>query len=349
MCNPAAASARTADSRPEPGPFTRTSTLFIPYWSRATPAAASEACCAAYGVPLREPLKPIAPAEDQHITRPSVSVMVICVLLKVAAMCTWPCGTTRRSRFFLNSFLRFVAAAGFPGAPVSGAVPAAFGSFATFHSDRALSLKRCQAGAQHAAPLQTLALLAYGLLLCCHCSATRPLAGARVGVRALAAHRKIPAVANAAIGLNFNQPADIHLDLFAEIAFHPAFLLDGLANVVDFLFGQVANFLGVIHAGFRCQLFRALPPDAIDRGQANPQPLLNRKINACYTCHATCLLRFFSKPKLSLALLVLGIGANHTHHAPPVNHLALVANLFYRCPYFHDSLPLLTILFVAVD
>src|SRR5216684_2282036 len=47
MWSPAAASARTADSRPEPGPFTRTSTLFIPYWSRATPAAAREACCAA--------------------------------------------------------------------------------------------------------------------------------------------------------------------------------------------------------------------------------------------------------------------------------------------------------------
>src|ERR1700693_4186340 len=118
MCSPAAAKARTADSRPEPGPFTFTSTLFIPYWSRATPAAASDACCAAYGVPLREPLKPMAPAEDQHITRPSVSVMVICVLLNDAAMCTYPCGTTRRSRFFLNSFLRFVAAAGFPGAPV---------------------------------------------------------------------------------------------------------------------------------------------------------------------------------------------------------------------------------------
>src|SRR5260370_10442584 len=85
MWSPAAASARTADSRPEPGPFTRTSTLFMPYWSRATPAAASEACCAAYGVPLREPLKPIAPAEDQNTTLPSVSVMEICVLLNHAA------------------------------------------------------------------------------------------------------------------------------------------------------------------------------------------------------------------------------------------------------------------------
>src|SRR5258708_2164410 len=182
MCNPAAASARTADSRPEPGPFTFTSTLFIPYWSRATPAAASEACCAAYGVPLREPLKPMAPAEDQHITRPSVSVMVICVLLN-----------------------------------------------------------------------------------------------------------------DAAIGLNFNQPANVHLDLLAEIAFHAAFLLDGLANVVDFLFGQVANLFRVIHSGFRGELLRALPPDAVDRGQPNPQPFLNRKINACYACHETCLLRIPSR------------------------------------------------------
>src|SRR6266404_834464 len=162
-------------------------------------------------------------------------------------------------------------------------------------------------------------------------------------MRALAAYRQIPAMANAAISLNFNQPADIHLDLFAEIALHPAFLLDGLANVIDFLFGQVANLLGVIHTGFRRQLFRALPPDAVDGSQANPQPLLNRKVNACYTCHATCLLIFLSKlasrnSRLSLALLMLGIGANHAHHTPPMNNLALVANLFYRCPNFHNSL-----------
>src|SRR5262250_3138560 len=119
MWIPAAAKARTADSRPEPGPCTRTSTDLTPYWSRAEPAAFSEACCAAYGVPLREPLKPIAPAEDQHKVRPSGSVMVICVLLNDAAICTTPCGTTRRSRFFLNSFLRLAAApvvaAGFAG------------------------------------------------------------------------------------------------------------------------------------------------------------------------------------------------------------------------------------------
>src|SRR5271167_4728915 len=121
MCNPAAASARTADSRPDPGPFTRTSTLFTLNWSRAAPAAVSEACCAAYGVPLREPLKPTAPEEDEQITRPSGSVMVICVLLKEAETYTMPCGTTRRSRFFLNSFFFLLGAA--PGLPVAPGFP----------------------------------------------------------------------------------------------------------------------------------------------------------------------------------------------------------------------------------
>src|SRR5271157_2866589 len=137
ICNPAAARARTADSRPEPGPLTRTSTLFMPNWSRAALAAANEACCAAYGVPLREPLKPIAPAEELQITRPSGSVMVICVLLKVAETCTSPCGTVRRSFFFLNSFFFLDAAAGFAGAPVSGAAFCC--SLATFHSNSVVS------------------------------------------------------------------------------------------------------------------------------------------------------------------------------------------------------------------
>jgi hypothetical protein len=27
-------------------------------------------------------------------------------------------------------------------------------------------------------------------------------------------------------------------------------------------------------------------PDSVDGGQANPQALLRRKVNTCYTCHA---------------------------------------------------------------
>src|SRR5713226_8064373 len=42
---------------------------------------------------------------------------------------------------------------------------------------------------------------------------------------------------------------------------------------------------------------------------------------------------------LSLALLVLGVDADHAHNAAPVDHLALVANLLDRRPNFHSRAP----------
>src|SRR5436305_14241985 len=63
-------------------------------------AASNAACCAAKGVPLREPRKPRAPADDCAIRFPSRSVIEIIVLLNDAAMCTTPLGT------FFFSFLR---------------------------------------------------------------------------------------------------------------------------------------------------------------------------------------------------------------------------------------------------
>src|SRR5260370_31959521 len=199
----------------------------------------------------------------------------------------------------------------------------------------------CAACCAHLANL--LALLAQDLLLGCDRSAARALAGARVGVRALAAHRQVAAVADPAVGLNFDQPADVHLDLLAEIAFHAAFLFDFLAEMVDFIFRQVANLLRVIDIRLGGELHRALLPDAIDRGQPDPKALLRRKIYTCDTLHAILL-----KKSLSLTLLVLRVDANHPHHAAPVDHLALVTNLFNRCSYFHNPYSSLAELLVAV-
>src|ERR1017187_1940670 len=67
---PAVLKARTADSRPEPGPETRTSTTRSPL-SLALLAAVMAACWAANGVPLRDPRKPSEPALDQDIVLPS--------------------------------------------------------------------------------------------------------------------------------------------------------------------------------------------------------------------------------------------------------------------------------------
>ena len=82
---PEACSARMAASRPEPGPFTKTSTSRMPC-SVALWAAPSAASWAAYGVLLREPVKPAVPPLPQAITLPFGSVRVITVLLNVDAM-----------------------------------------------------------------------------------------------------------------------------------------------------------------------------------------------------------------------------------------------------------------------
>src|SRR5690606_34455715 len=52
---PATCRARTAESRPGPGPFTRTSIFFMPNSFTFSPAR-SAATCAAKGVLLRDPL-----------------------------------------------------------------------------------------------------------------------------------------------------------------------------------------------------------------------------------------------------------------------------------------------------
>src|SRR4029077_19432564 len=124
---------------------------------------------------------------------------------------------------------------------------------------------------------------ALDLLFGSHRSAPRTLAGACVSVRALTANRQIAAMTNPAISLNFDQPANVHLDLFAEIAFDAAFLLDGLAKLVDFVFGKVADLFREIHANLLRQLLCAHLSDAIDRRQTDPKALVHRKIHTCDT------------------------------------------------------------------
>src|SRR3990167_6022728 len=77
---PRLASARMADSRPEPTPFTRTMTSSTPArFAFSTTVSATRA--AANGVAFFVPLKPIVPADDQASTAPRASVSVIIVLL----------------------------------------------------------------------------------------------------------------------------------------------------------------------------------------------------------------------------------------------------------------------------
>src|SRR5260370_21452180 len=89
---------RTADSRPGPGPMTRTSTFFTPCSCAALPAR-SAATCAANGVDLREPRKPQPPEVAQESVLPWRSVIVMIVLLKDAGTCAIASSTVLRTFF----------------------------------------------------------------------------------------------------------------------------------------------------------------------------------------------------------------------------------------------------------
>src|SRR5438105_1831147 len=100
MLRPAACRAVMADSRPEPGPLTRTSISLRPNLV-ARSAQVSAARWAANGVLFRLPLKPTVPADAKHSVSPFVSVIVTMVLLKVALMWAIPRVTFRRALRFL--------------------------------------------------------------------------------------------------------------------------------------------------------------------------------------------------------------------------------------------------------
>src|ERR1041384_1872679 len=93
-----------ADSRPDPGPCTRTCTRLTP-WLSASRAHCSAATVAANGVLFLEPLKPALPDEPHDTVFPWVSVMVMVVLLNVALMCATPSASTTRFAFFPMAML----------------------------------------------------------------------------------------------------------------------------------------------------------------------------------------------------------------------------------------------------
>src|SRR5215468_9641479 len=179
MVNPAACNARSADSRPEPGPATSTSRVRIPC-SMAFWAASSAATWAANGVDLREPLKPMVPADDQAIVLPWASVMVIIVLLNEAFTCATPDAMFLRSR-------RRTRVASLPiHDPFAAPAP------------------------QPTSPYSVLCHAALDSLFLAGDGFGRPFAGACIGVRTLAPHWQATAVPQPPVAAEIHQPLDIH-------------------------------------------------------------------------------------------------------------------------------------------
>src|SRR5919112_996773 len=91
--SPTDASAWMADSRPLPGPCTRTCTRRRPRFMASRPQF-SAATVAANGVDFLEPLNPALPADPQASALPRMSVIVMSRLLNVAKMWAMPSDST---------------------------------------------------------------------------------------------------------------------------------------------------------------------------------------------------------------------------------------------------------------
>src|SRR5271156_246970 len=104
-------------------------------------------------------------------------------------------------------------------------------------------------------------------LLACDCALTRALAGARVGVGTLAASGQVAPVTQTTVGLNVNQPLDVHGDVFAQITFDLALCLDDLTDAVYLVFAQILDFFEGVYVGRFQDAFCTRVTDAENVGQ----------------------------------------------------------------------------------
>src|SRR5579862_5693602 len=104
---------------------------------------------------------------------------------------------------------------------------------------------------------------------------------------ALASDRQVAAMAESAIGADFDETLDVHRNFLAQIAFHQAFGLNDCADAVDLFFAEVLNLLHRLDLRFVENSSGAGMPDAVDVGQRDVDVFLAGKIHACNTCHVS--------------------------------------------------------------
>src|SRR3954451_681134 len=127
-------------------------------------------------------------------------------------------------------------------------------------------------------------LLLAGLLLAGD-RAARSLAGAGVGVGALAVHREATTMPDALVGADLDLAPDVLGDLAAEVTLDPVVAVDPVAKPRDLFVGQVAHPGVRADAGLGQRLARAGPADAVDVGQRDLTPLLAGEVDAGEACH----------------------------------------------------------------
>src|SRR5688572_24305218 len=285
ILRPVAASARTADSRPEPGPLTFTSTSRTPIFI-AFSAQRSAAFCAANGVDLREPLKPTVPAESQQRVSPLGSVIVTIVLLNDASTWQTPRGTIRLP------FARRAAGAApaSPSAPGAAVAPAAGAAGAAAGAAASGAAASARAFGSRSSSLVSFAMLSELLhaLLARH-RLPGPLPRTRVRAGPLSAHRQALDVPGAAVALDLLEAAHVLRDLPAQLALDDELLLDERGDPAELLVRERLGLLARIDAQLVQDAVGRDPSDPVDVGERDPDLLLGRNVDSDDARHSRLL------------------------------------------------------------
>src|ERR1700678_663426 len=113
------------------------------------------------------------------------------------------------------------------------------------------------------------------------------LAGAGVGMGALAPHWQLLAMAQAAIGAQIHQPLDIDRDLATKVAFDHVVTVDRFANLQNFRIRQLGDTSLRRDVHLLDNLFGLLAADAVDVLKRDDHALVGGNINAFNASHSS--------------------------------------------------------------
>ena len=113
----------------------------------------------------------------------------------------------------------------------------------------------------------------------------RALAGARIGVRPLSAHRKATAMPKALVAADLDLAADVGLDFATKVAFEFEVAFKVVAESDELIVGQVLDAdVGIDVRRCKCFL-RTRTANTVDVCEADFDALIARQVDAYETCH----------------------------------------------------------------
>jgi hypothetical protein len=136
-------------------------------------------------------------------------------------------------------------------------------------------------------------------------------------------------VTQASVAADVHEPLDVHGNLPSEITLNPHFLIDDVAQAIDFIVRQVPNPGVRIDSGASEKLLARMQSDAIYVRQSSFDSLIPGKVNSRNSGHVLSPQRCLPGDSLALPLLMPRIDADHSQHSVAPNDLAFLTAASY--------------------